>query len=114
MQGNVFQQAAPIPAKAGIGLRTPHYREIIANQPNIGWFEAHSENYFGEGGQPLAMLSAIRADYAVSLHGVGLSLGSCDSLNTEHLKKLTRLVERIEPGLLDEKAAPKNAWVSSR
>lgn len=102
MSRNVLQQTAPIPANVGVGLRAPHYQEIIANLPDIGWFEAHSENYFGDGGQPLAMLSAIRADYPVSLHGVGLSLGSCDPLNTEHLKKLKRLVERIEPGLVSE------------
>lgn len=54
-----------------MGLRAPHYREILATRPAIAWFEAHSENYFGEGGQPLAILDAIRAEYLLSLHGVG-------------------------------------------
>ena len=102
MQRNVLQEAALIPTNVGVGLRSPHYHEILANQPVVGWFEAHSENYFGEGGQPLAMLSAIRANYPVSLHGVGLSLGSCDPINTEHIRKLKRLVDRIEPGLVSE------------
>ena len=102
MLHNASKQAAPVPTKVGIGLRAPHYREIIANQPDIGWFEAHSENYFGDGGQALAMLRAIRADYQVSLHGVGLSLGSCDPLDMTHLHKLKRLVECIEPGFVSE------------
>ena len=102
MKRTAFQQADPIPATAGVGLRAPHYREILATRPRLGWFEAHSENYFGEGGQPLAMLDAIRTDYPVSLHGVGLSLGSCDPLDTNHLHKLKRLVERIDPCLVSE------------
>ncbi len=76
MTARAWQQAVPIPAAAGVGLRAPHYREILATRPAIAWFEAHSENYFGEGGQPLAILDAIRAEYLLSLHGVGLSLGS--------------------------------------
>jgi len=102
MSGTARERAAPIPATAGVGLRAPHYRDILATKPRIGWFEAHSENYFGEGGQPLAVLDAIRADYPVSLHGVGLSLGSCDALDVAHLKKLKRLADRIEPCLVSE------------
>jgi hypothetical protein len=85
-----------------VGLRAPHYRDILASKPAIGWFEAHSENYFGEGGQPLVWLDAIRADYPVSLHGVGLSLGSTDPLNTAHLGKLKRLADRIDPCFVSE------------
>lgn len=102
MAGSAWQQATPIPAIAGVGLRAPHYREILATKPRIGWFEAHSENFFGEGGQPLAVLDAVRADYPMSLHGVGLSLGSSDPLDTTHLNKLKRLVERVEPCLVSE------------
>jgi uncharacterized protein (UPF0276 family) len=96
--------AAPsrIPCRAGIGLRTPHYRAIQATQPDIGWLEVHSENYFGDGGQPLYFLERMRAHYPISLHGVGLSLGSADALDADHLRRLKRLVERIEPGLVSE------------
>jgi uncharacterized protein (UPF0276 family) len=92
----------PIPACAGIGLRTPHYKEILETFPRTGWFEVHSENYFGAGGQPLWYLEQIRSHYPISLHGVGLSLGSTDPLNREHLRKLKSLVQRIEPGLVSE------------
>lgn len=102
MSAPAWIQAAPTPVSTGVGLRAPHYREILATLPAIGWVEAHSENYFGEGGQPLDYLDAIRANYPVSLHGVGLSLGSTDALNDTHLAKLKRLVNRIEPCLISE------------
>lgn len=105
MPAPAWRQAAFAPVSAGVGLRAPHYREILATQPNIGWFEAHSENFFGAGGQPLAYLEAIRAEYPVSLHGVGLSLGSTDALREPHLAKLKRLVDHIEPCLVSEHLA---------
>jgi uncharacterized protein len=94
--------AARIPARAGIGLRAPHYRDVLESRPFVGWLEVHSENYFGEGGAPLQYLQRIRAHYPLSLHGVGLSLGSTDPLDSVHLKKLKALVERFEPGLVSE------------
>jgi uncharacterized protein (UPF0276 family) len=94
--------ADPIPARAGIGLRAPHYLELLESRPGIGWVEVHSENYFGEGGQPLWFLERVRRDYSVSLHGVGLSLGSADALNRGHLTSLKALVERIEPALVSD------------
>jgi uncharacterized protein (UPF0276 family) len=86
----------------GIGLRSPHVARVRAERPAIGWLEVHSENYFVDGGPALAALEAIRADYAVSLHGVGMSLGSADPLDISHLAKLRRLVERVEPTLVSE------------
>ncbi|MGR9053295.1 MAG: multinuclear nonheme iron-dependent oxidase, partial [Gammaproteobacteria bacterium] len=77
---------ASIPALAGIGLRSPHLSEILEQRPNVGWFEVHSENYFGAGGASLRHLEQIRTDYPVGLHGVGLSLGSVDPLNIRHLR----------------------------
>ncbi|HYL18554.1 MAG TPA: DUF692 family protein, partial [Burkholderiales bacterium] len=68
------------PPLAGIGLRAPHYREILESQPDVGWLEVHSESYFGRGGQPLYYLERMRERYPLSLHGVGLSLGSADGL----------------------------------
>lgn len=93
---------SPIPARAGIGLRAQHYRQVIEARPAIGWFEVHSENYFGEGGKPHFYLEKIRGDYPLSLHGVGLSIGSADALNYRHLEKLKALIRRYEPGLVSE------------
>ncbi len=94
--------APPIPASAGIGLRAEHYREVIETCPAVGWLEVHSENYFGDGGAPLDYLEQARVHYPLSLHGVGLSLGSADELNMRHLQKLKALIERFEPGLVSE------------
>jgi len=90
-----------IPARAGIGLRFAHHRIVAETRPPVAWFEVHTENYMG-GGAPLRCLDAIRADYPVSLHGVGLSLGSAEGLSAEHLARVARVVERVEPGLVSE------------
>jgi len=93
-------QAAP--PSAGIGLRAPHYREILESPPDIGWLEVHSENYFGRGGQPLHYLERMRERYPLSLHGVGLSLGSADGLRHSHLVQLKALADRFEPMLVSD------------
>jgi uncharacterized protein len=93
-----------IPACAGVGLRFAHHREVLENRPAAAWFEVHPENYFGGGNLP-RMLDTIRRDYALSLHGVGLSLGSADGLDQRHLLRLKQLVERVEPGLVSEHLA---------
>ena len=87
---------------AGIGLRAAHYREFLDGRPRIGWLEVHSENYFGAGGFDLHVLEHVRRDYPLSLHGVGLSLGSADGLREHHLAKLQRLVARVDPLLVSE------------
>ena len=92
----------PIPAQAGIGLRSPHHNEFLARRPNVPWVEVHSENFFADGGRQLQVLDAVRRDYGVSLHGVGLSLGGSDPLDPEHLRRLRRLVQRVEPALVSE------------
>ncbi|CAN5345722.1 DUF692 domain-containing protein [soil metagenome] len=86
----------------GIGLRQPHYREVFERQPGLGFVEVHSENFFLAGGASMHALERARACYPVSLHGVGLSLGSADALTEGHLAKLKRLVDRIEPALVSE------------
>lgn len=91
-----------IPACAGIGLRAQHYAEALDSRPAVGWMEVHSENYFGDGGPPLQYLERVREHYPLSLHGVGLSLGSTDPLNKAHLRKLKQLARRFEPGLVSE------------
>jgi uncharacterized protein (UPF0276 family) len=94
----------PIPASAGIGLRFPHHRIVREEKPAVGWLEVHPENYMG-GGRPLEYLEAIRRDYPLSLHGVGLSLGSADRLDERQLARLQQLVERVEPALVSEHLA---------
>ncbi|MET0070657.1 MAG: DUF692 domain-containing protein [Candidatus Thiodiazotropha sp.] len=94
--------AAPVPRRAGAGLKPKHYQAIIEQQPDIGWFEVHPENYMGRGGPPLSYLERIRMDYPLSLHSVGTSLGSHLPLDTAHLKNLKTLVERFQPGLVSE------------
>jgi uncharacterized protein (UPF0276 family) len=91
-----------IPAYAGIGLRSGHYREVLETQPAVAWLEVHPENFFAAGGKHLHYLEQIRAHYPLSLHGVGLSIGSTDPLNTQHLDKLKRLINRFEPSLVSE------------
>lgn len=87
---------------AGIGWRPPHYRALLDEPPPVGFLEVHSENYFGAGGQPHHFLEQARQLYPLSLHGVGLSLGSCDELSETHLKALEQLIHRYEPFLVSE------------
>jgi len=90
-----------IPARAGVGLRFRHHREVLEARPAAAWFEVHTENYLGGGSAP-ACLDAIRRDYPVSLHGTGLSLGSAEGLDPAHLARVRELVERAGPGLVSE------------
>lgn len=105
MSHHSFPGALPLstlPSSAGIGLRAAHYAEVLAATPALGWVEVHSENFFFQGGAALHTLSAVRQHYPVSLHGVGLNLGSADALRPDHLSKLAALVERIEPAAISE------------
>ena len=97
--------AAPVPARAGVGLKPAHYRDILEDMPDIGWIEVHPENYMGAGGLPHHMLERVRAHYPLSLHGVGLSIGGVGPLDGEHLMRLRSLAERYEPGLFSEHLA---------
>lgn len=92
----------PMPVHAGIGLRAPHVRRILSEHPGIAWFETHSENLFAAGGPFHDAMEHIRADYPLSLHGVGLSLGSADGLDTTHLRRLRQLVDAYQPELVSE------------
>jgi uncharacterized protein (UPF0276 family) len=87
--------------RTGIGLRAPHVRAITGTLPAIGWLEVHAENYMG-GGPAIALLERLRRDYPIAIHGVGLSLGSADGLDTRHLERLARLAERVEPAIVSE------------
>jgi uncharacterized protein len=96
--------ASLIPAKAGIGLRCQHHQAVLDARPDVAWMEVHTENYMG-GGTPLRYLDAIRRDVPISLHDVGLSLGSADGLDQAHLERVRQVAERIEPGLVSEHLA---------
>ena len=96
---------SPIPARAGVGLKPEHYRDVLDSFPDIGWFEVHPENYMGAGGWPHHVLERVRARYPLSMHGVGLSIGGAEPLNREHLARLDALVKRYQPGLVSEHLA---------
>lgn len=81
----------------GIGWRHAHYGELLETLPELDFIEVHSENFFGAGGAALSVLRQARTHYAVSLHGVGLALGSACGIDDWHLEQLARLVEHIEP-----------------
>ena len=93
----------PIPASAGIGLRSVHHEALLAELPPVGFIEVHTENYFHDGGAAMRALRA-RAKYPISLHGVGLGLGSADGVDREHLARERRAVDRVEPALVSEHA----------
>ena len=94
-----------LPARAGVGFKPAHFREIIAAMQPIGFFEVHAENFMGAGGPPHAQLRALRERYALSLHGVGLSIGSMQPLDRDHLARLKLLCDRYEPASFSEHLA---------
>jgi len=97
-----LEAPSPIPDASGIGLRGPHHGDFLDLKPRIGWVEVHSENYLAIGGTAFEALERVRADYPVSLHGVGLSLGSAEPVDVAHLSRIRELCTRIEPGLVSE------------
>ncbi|WP_047396093.1 DUF692 domain-containing protein [Chitinibacter sp. ZOR0017] len=93
-----------LPLTTGLGLRAPHLADVLAQRPPVAWWEVHSENYFG-GGEPIAALCQLRQDYPISLHGIGLGLGSLGPLDAQHLVQLEQLVARVEPAVVSEHLA---------
>jgi uncharacterized protein (UPF0276 family) len=87
---------------AGIGLRAPHYRAFLNRSPSVGWVEVHTENFLARAGHDWRVLSAVRRDYAVSLHGVGLGLGSVHGFSEDHLARVAALVRALDPALVSE------------
>ncbi len=87
---------------AGVGLRAAHYREFLEQRPKVDWLEVHSENYFQAGGWDRHVLFELRRDYPISLHGVGLGLGSVHGFSLEHLQRIQRLEREVEPCLVSE------------
>ena len=94
-----------LPAAAGVGFKPEHFEAIRADCRRVGFFEVHAENYMGAGGLPHVQLAAIRADHALSLHGVGLSIGGPKAPDAGHLARLRRLVDRYQPESFSEHLA---------
>jgi uncharacterized protein len=99
-----------LPARTGVGFKPAHFRDILAATQPIGFFEVHAENYMGAGGPPHAQLGALRERYALSVHGVGLSIGSMRPLDCDHLARLKMLCDRYAPESFSEHLA----WSSHR
>jgi uncharacterized protein len=97
-------QPGPIPASAGIGLRALHHDALISQHPPVGWIEAHTENYFHLASAAARALERARERYPLSLHGVGLGLGSAGEIDREHLARVAAAVRRFEPALVSEHA----------
>ncbi len=93
---------------AGLGLRSAHYQQIFETKPKVPWFELLSDNHMADGGLPVIRAEKIRQDYPITLHGVGMSLGSADPLNMQYLQRLKILAERLEPVYVSDHLA----WVS--
>lgn len=94
-----------LPAASGLGFKPEHFPAIRETRPELGFFEIHAENYMGAGGPPHRQLTALRQDYAISLHGVGLSIGGPGRLDADHLARLRVLVDRYQPESFSEHLA---------
>jgi uncharacterized protein (UPF0276 family) len=107
-------QARAVPATVGVGWRHPHYAELLETRPDLDFLEVHSENFFADGGAALALLQQARTSYPVSLHGVGLALGSAAGVDPWHLDQLARLAERIAPVRISDHACFARAVVKGQ
>lgn len=98
-------RASRLPPRPGVGFKPEHFHDIDAARQPLGFFEVHAENYMGAGGPPHARLGKLRADYALSIHGVGLSIGATQPLDRDHLTRLRTLCDRYEPESFSEHLA---------
>jgi uncharacterized protein (UPF0276 family) len=101
---SVTSPISPLPSVAGIGLRSPHMREVLDRRPSAGWLEVHAENYMNSG-VATAALENIREHYTLSIHGVGLSLGSARGIDRAHLQRLKDVCDRFQPAMVSEHIA---------
>jgi uncharacterized protein len=99
--GSFVIASRPVPADVGIGLRLPHHRWVLEHAPAAAWLEVHPENYMRHGACE-AELELIRRDHPLSLHAVGLSLGSTDGVSRAHLRRVAALIGRYEPALISD------------
>ena len=103
--GVLSQGCTVLPPRSGLGLKPEHFRDILENPPDLGFFEIHAENYMVDGGPFHHYLNLIRRDYPLSIHGVGLSIGSESPLDEAHLDRLAALIERYQPQSFSEHLA---------
>lgn len=101
MDSVALPSCSHLPVASGIGLRAAHHERVATERPGIAWLEVHTENFLGGGATP-ALLESLRGEYAISLHGVGLSLGSAEGLDQDHLSRIAALVRRVEPAAVSD------------
>jgi len=94
-----------LPARAGVGYKPQHFQALIEAPGAVGWLEIHAENYMGDGGRPLAQLRALSDRFAISVHGVGLSIGGEGALDEDHLARLKHLCDWLRPASFSEHLA---------
>ena len=96
---------AALPPDVGVGFKLQHLEDVLAAPGPVTWLEIHAENYMVDGGPRMAALRRIAERFALSCHGVGLSIGSEEPLDREHLNRLARLVKRFTPAMVSEHLA---------
>ena len=101
----MLDQTQTLPARPGVGYKPQHFAAIMADPGPIGWLEIHAENYMGDGGRPLAQLRHLAAQFPISVHGVGLSIGGADALDRDHLARLRQLCDWLNPASFSEHLA---------
>jgi uncharacterized protein (UPF0276 family) len=94
-----------LPTTPGLGFKPEHFADIAGRPGAVGFYEVHAENCMGAGGAPHAMLDALRADHALSVHGVGLSIGGAGPLDADHLARVARVIDRFQPASFSEHLA---------
>lgn len=94
-----------LPSAPGVGYKPQHFTEIMADPGPVQWLEVHAENYMGDGGRPLAQMRALSERFAISVHGVGLSIGGADPLDRDHLARLKKLMGWLQPASFSEHLA---------
>jgi hypothetical protein len=99
------RRSQPLPHGVGVGYKAQHYTDLITDAAPVEWLEIHAENYMGGGGRPLAQLRALSERFAISVHGVGLSIGGEGPLDRDHLARLSHLVGWLNPASFSEHLA---------
>jgi uncharacterized protein (UPF0276 family) len=94
-----------LPPRPGVGYKSQHFADILADAGPVGWLEIHAENYMGSGGRPLAQLAHLAHQFPISVHGVGLSIGGEDALDADHLARLKHLCDWLNPASFSEHLA---------
>ncbi len=95
----------PLPSAPGVGYKPQHFQDLLDAPGPVAWIEVHAENYMGDGGRPLAQLATLSEQFAISIHGVGLSIGGEAALDIDHLSRLKKLCDWIKPASFSEHLA---------